>query len=142
LDAQGVYNRRNHNHKEEMDSEDDYEYNMDTRVLTEQGYAVGGCDEKRERANNSSSSSENRDDYDDPPIPSPPHTMDLPSVRRLPVPAMVPADRVSTHDLPLAETLSVAERELFHNCRAYLKCYHFGTNRPIWIFFFSYVKFV
>jgi len=27
---------------------------------------------------------------------------------------IVPADRVSTHDLPLAETLSVVERELFH----------------------------
>jgi len=40
--------------------------------------------------------------------------MDIPSVRRPPVSVMVPADRVSTHDLPLAETLSVAEKELFH----------------------------
>jgi len=49
-----------------------------------------------------------------PPVLSPIHAMDIPSVRRTPVLVAVPADRVSTHDLPLAETLSVAERELFH----------------------------
>jgi len=78
----------------------------------EQGYAVGGCQEERERGN--ASSSENGDNYDDPPVLYPPHTMDIPSVRRPPVPVMVPADRVSTLDLPLADTLAVAERELFH----------------------------
>jgi len=40
--------------------------------------------------------------------------MDISSVRRPPVPAMVPADRVSAHDLPLAP-LAVVERELFHS---------------------------
>jgi len=34
--------------------------------------------------------------------------MDIPSVRRPPVSVMVPADRVSTHDLPLAESLSAS----------------------------------
>jgi len=47
------------------------------------------------------------------PVLSPIHTMDILSVRCPPVPVMVPADRVSTHNMPLAETLSVAERELF-----------------------------
>jgi len=91
-----------------MDSDDGYEFDMD------QGYTVGGKEEnERERAN-SPSSSENGDDYDDPPVLSPIHTMDIPSVRRPPVSVMVPADRVSTHDLPLTETLSVVERKLFH----------------------------
>jgi len=40
--------------------------------------------------------------------------MDIPSVRRPPVSVMVPADRVSAHDLPLAETLSAVEGGLFH----------------------------
>jgi len=97
-----------------MDSDDDYEYDMDTMLLTEQGYAVGGEHKKRERAN-SPSSSESGDDYEDPPVLSPIHTMGIPSVHRPPVPSMVPANRVSTHDLPLAENLSVGERELFHN---------------------------
>jgi len=96
-----------------MDSDDDYEYNMDKQIPAEQDYAVGKDENKRERAN-SPSSSENGDDYNDPLVLSPIHTMDIPSVRRPPVSVMVPANRVSTHDLPLAETLSVVERELFH----------------------------
>jgi len=41
--------------------------------------------------------------------------MDIPSVRRPPVSVMVPADRVSAHDLPLAESLSaVVKREKYH----------------------------
>jgi len=97
-----------------MDSDDGYEFNMETVVPMEQGYTVGGNEEnERERAN-SPSSTENGDDYDDPPVLSPFHTMDIPSVRRPPVPVMVQADRVSTHALPLAETLSVVERKFFH----------------------------
>jgi len=49
-----------------------------------------------------------------PPVLSPIHAMDIPSVRRRQVSVMVPADRVSTHDLPLAETLSVVEGGFFH----------------------------
>jgi len=43
--------------------------------------------------------------------------MDIPSVRRPPVSVMMPADRVSTHDLPLAESLSAlgVERKKYHN---------------------------
>jgi len=42
--------------------------------------------------------------------------MDIPSVRRPPVSVMAPADRVSAHDLPLAESLSAigVEREKYH----------------------------
>jgi len=86
---------------------------MNTQIPTEQGYAVGKEENKKDRAN-SPSLSENEDDYDDPPILFPIQAMDIPSVHRPPVPVIVPADRVSTHDLPLAETLSVVERELFH----------------------------
>jgi len=96
-----------------MDSDNEYEDGMDTCVLMEQGYAIGGYKEEVEGANYSSSS-ENGDDYDDPSVFSPPHTMDIPIVRRPPVPVMVPADRGSTHDLPVAETLAVVKRELFH----------------------------
>jgi len=97
-----------------MDSDDKYDDETDTRALMEHGYAVGGNEIEEERVN-SSSSSENGDGFYDPPVLSPPHTMDIPSVRRPPVPVMVPADRVSTHDLPLAAPLAVVDRELFHN---------------------------
>jgi len=101
-----------------MDSEDDYEDRMDTRDFMEQGYATGGYEEEKVRAN-SSSSSEHGSDLDNPlPVLSPPHTMDIPSVRRPPVPVMVPADRVSTHDLPLAELLAVVEESYFTKSQA------------------------
>jgi len=96
-----------------MDSEDDYENRMDTRVSMEHEYAIGCNDDEIERAN--SFLFENGSDLDDPLVFSPPHTMDIPSVCRPPLPVMVPADRVSTLDLPLAETLAVVEKELFHN---------------------------
>jgi len=98
-----------------MDSEEDYDYEMDAHVPTEQGYTVGNEEIRREKAN-SPFSSENGDDYDDPPVLFPIHAMDIHSVRRPPVPVMVPADRVSTHDLQLAETLSIVERGLFYIC--------------------------
>jgi len=85
----------------------------------EPGYTVGGKEDNEREMANSPSSSENGDDYNDPPELSLIHTMDIPSVRRPPVPVMVPADRVSTHDLPLAETLSVVERELFYRLSAF-----------------------
>jgi len=88
-----------------MDSDDDYEFDIDTVVPVERDHTI---EYERERAN-SLSSSENGDDYDDPPVLVPFHTMDIPSVRHPPVSLMVPPDRVSTHDLPLAETLSVVD---------------------------------
>jgi len=42
------------------------------------------------------SSFEDGGDFNEPSVFSPPHTMDISSVRRPPVPAMVPANRVST----------------------------------------------
>jgi len=92
-----------------MDSGDEYEVETIT-------HEIGGYQEDRENDSHSpfSSHSEQESDNEEPPILSPPHhTMDIPSVRRPPVPVMVPADRVLTHDLPLAETLSAAEGELF-----------------------------
>jgi len=94
-----------------MESGDEYEEETVT-------HEIGGYEEDREHDSHSPSSShsERGSDSEEPPIFSPPHhTMDIPSVRRPPaVPVMVLADRVSTHDLQLAETLSVAEGELFH----------------------------
>jgi len=98
-----------------MDDGDEYEKETATHVLLEHGYAVGGYNEEIEPHNSSSSSStEDGNDPDDHPNISSPHTTDIPSVCRLPVPVMVPADRVSTHDRPLAAPLAVVERELFH----------------------------
>jgi len=97
-----------------MDSDDDYEFNVETVVPVEKDHIK----EYERKRSNSPSSSENGDNYDDPPVLSPIHALDIPSVRRPPVSVMVPADRVSTHDLPLAETLSVVERGLFHNINA------------------------
>jgi len=96
-----------------MDSDDDYEFDVDTVVPVEKDHII---EYERKRAN-SPSSSENGDDYDSPPVLSPIHAMDIPSVRRPPVSVMVPADRVSAHDLPLAETLLVVEGELYHKSK-------------------------
>jgi len=92
----------------------------------EHGYAIGGYEEEVERYN---SSSDNGDDFDDPPMLSPPHTMDIPSVRGPPV--TVPAERVYTHDLPLASPLALVERELFHNSIIFCEnaCGTLITNR-------------
>jgi len=96
-----------------MDSEDEYEEETATRVLLEHGYAVGGCEEEIEPCSPSSSSSEYGSDHDGPPVLTPHHTMDIPSVRRPPVPVLVPADRVSAHDLPLAAPLPLVEESCF-----------------------------
>jgi len=93
-----------------MDSDEDYEFDIDTEVPIERSRVI----EQEGKRFNSPSSSENGDDYDSPPVLSPIHAMDIPSVRRPPVSGMIPADRVSAHNLPLAETLSVVERGLFH----------------------------
>jgi len=84
-----------------MDSNDEYEYGTDNRAHMEHGYAIGGYEEEVERYN--SASSENGDDFDDPPVLSPPHTMDIASVCRPPV----PAELVSTHGMPLPAPLAV-----------------------------------
>jgi len=99
-----------------MDSDDQYEEEI-TR------YETGGYREEREYNSHSPSSShsEHGSDNEEPPILSPPHhTMYIPSIRRPPVPAMVPSDRVSTHDLPLAETLSAAEGVISHRYTIYI----------------------
>jgi len=106
-----------------MDSEDeDYEFDVDPAVPFEHDRTVG----YRSQRATSPSSSELGDDSDNP-IERPSHpliqAMDIPSVRRPPVSVMVPADRVSTHDLPFAESLSaVVEREKYHIHIPHGKC--------------------
>jgi len=94
-----------------MNSDEDYKFDLDTVVPVKKNHRI---EYERKRAN-SPSSSENGDDDDIPPMLSLIHAMDIPSVHRPPVSVMVPADRVSAHDLPLAETLSAVKGELFHN---------------------------
>jgi len=94
-----------------MDSDEEYEFDIDVEIPADKNHA----NRMEEKGSHSSSTSENGDDYDGPPVLSPIHAMDIPSVRRPPVSAMIPADRVSAHDLPLADTLSAAEGGLFHN---------------------------
>jgi len=101
-----------------MDSEDeDYEFDVDPVVTSEQDHTIRYGDHRATTSSPSpSSSSEHEDEYDNP-TPTPPllQAMDIPSVRRPPVSVMVPADRVSTRDLPLAESLSaLVSREKYH----------------------------
>jgi len=100
-----------------MDSEDeDYEFNVDLVVPSVQDHTSRFEGHRTTTSSPSpSSSSEHEDEYDFPTI-TPPliQAMDIPSVRRPPVSVMVPADRVSTHDLPLAESLWAVERENYH----------------------------
>jgi len=58
----------------------------------EHGYAIGGYEEEIENHHSSSSSSEYGNDLDGSSVLPPTHTIDIPSVRRPPVPVMVPAD--------------------------------------------------
>jgi len=79
-----------------MDSDDEYENGTDTLAHMEHGYAIGAYEEEDERFN-PSYSSENGDGFDDPPVLSPPHTMDISSVRRPPVPEYPPTTCHSPH---------------------------------------------
>jgi len=92
-----------------MDSDEDYELDLDSVAIVKKDHVI---ESERNKAN-SPFSSENGDDYNSPPV-SLIHAMDIPSVRRPRVSVMVQADRVSAHDLPLAETLSAVEGGLFH----------------------------
>jgi len=95
-----------------MDSEDeDYEFDVDPAVPSDQDRTIRY---ESHRAL-SPSSSKQGDEYDSPPSHPFIQALDIPSVRRPPVLVMVPADRLSTHDLPLAESLSAVEREKYHN---------------------------
>jgi len=93
-----------------MDSDEEYEFDVDIEMPVEENHA----NRREDKGSHSPTSSENGDDYDGPPVLSPIHAMDIPSVRRPPVSTMAPADRVSAHDLPLADTLSAVKRGLFH----------------------------
>jgi len=102
-----------------MDSEeDDYEFDVDSVVTSEQDHAFIYGDYRATTSFPSPSSSSDHEEPDNIfPLSKQPlvQTMDIPSVRRPPVSVMVPANRVSAHDLPLAETLSVVEGGNYHN---------------------------
>jgi len=116
-----------------MDSEDeDYEFDVDPVVTSEQYHTLRYGDLRATTSSPSpSSSSENEDEYDIPTTTTPLiQAMDIPSVRRPPVSVMVPADRVPTHDLPLAESLSaVVNREKYHSTKSIHR-----PSRPTTIF--------
>jgi len=101
-----------------MDSDEEYEFDINAEMPVEESHA----NRMEENGSHSPSSSESGDDYDGPPVLSPIHAMDIPSVRRPPVSVMTPADRVSAHDLPLADTLSSVERGLFHTLTTRMIC--------------------
>jgi len=91
-----------------MDSDRDYEFDVNAEG------SIEGSQHNGMEGTHSSLTSEDGEDYNSPPVLSPIHAMDIPSVRSPPVSVMIPADRASAHDLPLAETLSAANRGLFH----------------------------
>jgi len=105
-----------------MDSEDeDYEFDVDPAVPFEHDRTIG----YESHRTTSPSSSKLGDDSDNPmERPKQPpflQTMDIPSLRRRPVSVMVLADRVSTRDLPLAESLSAVDMKKYHSS-AYCIC--------------------
>jgi len=103
-----------------MDSEeDDYEFDVDLAVPSDKDRTLRYGTHRATTSSPSPSSSSDHEDHDNIlPLSEQSlfQTMDIPSVRRPPVSVMMPADRVSTHDLPLAESLSAleVEREKYH----------------------------
>jgi len=102
-----------------MDSEEDnYEFDVDFAVPSVKNRVPSYESQRATTSSSSPSSSSDHEDQDNI-LPSPNlplfQTMDIPSVRGPPVSVMMPADRVSTHDLPLAESLSTAvKKEKYH----------------------------
>jgi len=103
-----------------MDSEEDnYEFDVDFAVPSVKNRIPSYESHRTTTSSSSLSSSFDHEDLDN--IPPPPKSpliqaMDIPSVRGPPVSVMMPADRVSTQVLPLAESLSAAvSREKYHN---------------------------
>jgi len=103
-----------------MDSEDQgYDFNVDLGVPSDRDRINAFEDYRATTSSPSpSSSSDHEDEYA---LSTTTHpliqAMDIPSVRRPPVSVMVPADRVSAHDLPLAKSLSaLVSREKYHTC--------------------------
>jgi len=108
-----------------MDSEEeDYEFNLDSLEPFEIDQAVLFGDHKANTTPPTFSFSSDQEDTLSPVSRRPLllQAMDISSVRRPPVSVMTPADRVSAHDLPLAEPLSEkgVEREKYHIIIIYL----------------------
>jgi len=102
-----------------MDSEEEnYEFNLDSLDPYKIDQAVLFGDRRANATSPTLSSSSDQEDALSPVSRRPLllQAMDIPSVRRPPASVMTPADRVSAHDLPLAESLSAkgVEREKYH----------------------------
>jgi len=105
-----------------MDSEEeDFEFNLNSLDSSETDQNVIFGDRKANSTTSPTlSSSSDQEDTLSSFVSRPPlllRTMDIPSVRHPPVSVMAPADRVSAHDLTLAESFSAigGEREKYHN---------------------------
>jgi len=85
-----------------MADESDTDVELDTLAPLEHDYASGGFSEYEETVCT-------WDDYEKPPTLSPPHTMDVPSVRCPPASLMMQADVISARRPP-SLPLEVAER--------------------------------
>jgi len=93
-----------------MDSESGNEDEMDTQDIMEHGYAFGSLYDYVEEEEIQTCV---EGEFDAPPVLSPPHTLDVPSVRGPPPSVMMSADQVSDHGRPLP-LLGVVARDLFH----------------------------
>jgi len=93
-----------------MDSESGSEDEMDAHDVMEHGYAVSGLPDYVEEEEIPAYTG---GEFDEPPVLSPPHTVDVSSVRGPPPSLMMAADSISAHGRPLPP-LGVAARELFH----------------------------
>jgi len=105
-----------------MDSEEDnYEFDVDFPVPSVKNRIPSYESHRTTTSSSSLSSFSDHEDLGN--IQTPPQSplvqaMDIPSVRGPPVSVMMPADRVFTQVLPLAESLSAAvSREKYHNIK-------------------------
>jgi len=94
-----------------MDSESGSGDETDTQDVVEHGYAVGGQFEYEEEDEIPAYTG---GEFYDPPILSPSHTFDVPSVRGPPPSVMTTANSISAHGRTLPP-LRVVARELFHS---------------------------
>jgi len=121
-----------------MDSENEgYDLNVDLGVPSDRDHNNAFEDYRATTSSPSPfSSSDHEDEYvlsttTQPLI----QAMDIPSVRRPSVSVMVPADRVSAHDLPLAESLSASvSREKYHIATVGLLLFRCKPSFPVCIF--------
>jgi len=105
-----------------MDSESESEDEMDTQDIMEHGYAVGGQFDYKE---DEEIQTYTRGEFDEPPVLSSPHTLDVPSVRGPPPSVTTSADSVFAHGRqlpPLGNGRSRVISQWYQKCRVGYKC--------------------